>query len=91
MRLMGESDTAAIEELEVENSSRNLHIVKFGIIKKKKSENQEKTTRHHSVIIFTHSATEVNECMEKGIIKGRFYSNIEKYASQLNGLQCYNC
>jgi len=81
-----------IEELVVENSSRNLHIVKLGVIKKKKSENQEKTTRHHSVIIFTHSATEANECMEKGIIiKGRFYSNIEKYAPQLNGLQCYNC
>ena len=38
----------AIEELKVENSSRNLNIVKLGAIKKKKSENQERqhaTTR----------------------------------------------
>jgi len=82
----------AIEELEVENSSRNLHIVKLSTIKKKNPENPGIITRHHSVIIFTYSATEANECMERGvIIKGRFYSNIEKYAPQLNITQCYNC
>ena len=81
-----------IEELEVENSSRNLHIVKLGAIKKKNPEDPDRITRHYSVIIYTHSATEANECMKKGIIiKGRFYRNIEKYAPQLNITQCYNC
>ena len=81
-----------IEELEVENASRNLHIVKLGMIKKKNLEDPERTTRHHSVIIYTHDPTEANTCMKRGvIIKGRFYSNIERYAPQLNVTQCYNC
>ena len=46
-----DDNSETIEDLEIENASRNLHIVKLGVIKKKNTENPERTTRHHSVII----------------------------------------
>ena len=46
---------------------------------------------HHSIVIFTHSVEQADECLRHGMfIKGRYYSP-EKYIPKFNITQCYKC
>jgi len=78
------------DEIEEENTSRNLQVEQV-IPLRRTQKHLNKITAHHSVIIFTHSMEEADECLRRGMfIKGRYYSP-EKYTPELNITQCYKC
>src|SRR5438552_11859680 len=61
----------AKQELEEENESRGLHISKIAPLRQSQKYLQ-KAAAHHSVVIFTQSKEEANECLKRGIIiKGK--------------------
>jgi len=78
------------QEIEEENASRNLHIEKIDPLRRTQK-HLNKVSAHHSVVIFTHSMEEADECLRRGIIiKGRYYQP-EKYTPELNITQCFKC
>ena len=78
------------DEIEEENTSRNLQVVQV-IPLRCTQKHLSKIAAHHSVIIFTHSVKEADDCLKRGMfIKGKFYSP-EKYTPELNITQCYKC
>ena len=85
-----EDHDTLIEEIEEENTSRNLQAEQV-IPLRRTQKNLNKITAHHSVVIFTHSMEAADECLKRGMfIKGRHYSP-EKYTPELNITQCYKC
>jgi len=85
-----EDDLIMRDELEQENNSRNLTVAEITLLRRSQK-HRNKVAAHHSVLIFTHSAKEADECLQRGmIIKGRFYYP-EKYTPELNITQCYKC
>jgi hypothetical protein len=78
------------DEIEEENTSRNLQVAQVTPLRRTQK-HLNKIAAHHSVVIFTHSIEEADECLKRGIlIKGSFYYP-EKYAPELNITQCYKC
>jgi hypothetical protein len=78
------------QEIEEENTSRNLHIDQINPLRRTQKY-LNKIAAHHSVVIFTNSIEEADECLRRGIIiKGRHY-NPEKYTPELNITQCFKC
>jgi cyclophilin family peptidyl-prolyl cis-trans isomerase len=78
------------QEIEDENDSRNLHIEQ--ITRLRRTEKYlDKAAAHHSLIFFTNSMEEADECIRRGIfIKGKYYKP-EKYTPQFNITQCFKC
>jgi hypothetical protein len=77
-------------DIEVENTSRNLHVEQVTPLRRSQK-HLNKVAAHHSVVIFTHSMEEADECLKRGIsIKGNFYYP-EKYTPELNVTQCFKC
>jgi hypothetical protein len=85
-----EDEVILRDEIEEENTSRNLQVVQVSPLRRTQK-HLNKVAAHHSVVIFTHSASEADECIKRGMsIKGRFYYP-EKYTPELNITQCYKC
>src|SRR5436190_1710585 len=83
-----EDEVILRDEIEEENISRNLQVVQVTPLRRTQKY-LNKIAAHHSVVIFTHSAEEADECIKRGMfIKGRFYYP-EKYTPELNITQ-YN-
>jgi len=55
-----------VEQLENENERSNLHIAQIVPLRCGRKRNQ--TSIHHSIVIFTHSAKEADECINLGVI-----------------------
>jgi len=84
-----ENDTSE-HEIEEENASRNLHVEKITPLRRSQK-HLNRIAAHHSIVIFTNSAEEADECIRQGMfIKRRFYSP-EKYTPQHNITQCFKC
>jgi len=82
-----EDEVILRDEIEEENISRNLQVTPL----RRTQKYLDKIAAHHSVVIFTHSAEEADECLKRGMsIKGRFYYS-EKYTPEFNITQCYKC
>jgi hypothetical protein len=78
------------DEIEEENTSRGLAVAQV-VPLRRTQKHLNKVAAHHSVIIFTHSVVEADECLRRGMfIKGSFYRP-EKYTPELNITQCYKC
>jgi hypothetical protein len=78
-----------IQQLEEENQHTDLHIVE--ILPLRRRPNRDEASLYQSIIIFTHSPHEADDCINKGIIvKGRHY-DAERYTPQLNITQCFKC
>ena len=85
-----EDETILKDEIEEENTSRNLQVAQV-IPLRRSQKHLNKIAAHHSIVIFTHSIEEADECLKCGMsIKGRFYYP-EKYTPELNITQCYKC
>jgi len=77
-------------EIEEENSSRNLHIQDIAPLRRTQK-HLNKIAAHHSIVIFTHSIEEADNCLKNGMfIKGKYYQT-EKYTPELNVTQCFKC
>jgi len=78
-----------VEQLEDENTRSNLRVAQIVPLRRRPKRNQ--TSIHHSIVIFTYSAKEADECINLGvIINGEQYS-AQRYTPQLNITQCYKC
>lgn len=76
-----------IQTLQEENERWDLNIVQILPLRRRPNE----AAKHHSIVIFTDSPQEADDCIEKGIIvNGRFHK-AEWYNPQLNITQCYKC
>jgi len=85
-----EDEVILRDEIEEENTSRNLAVAQV-IPLRCTQKHLNKIAAHHSVVIFTHSVEEADECLKHGMfIKGSFYRP-EKYTPELNITQCYKC
>jgi hypothetical protein len=85
-----EDEVVLRDEIEEENTSRNLQVAQV-IPLRRTQKHLNKIAAHHSVVIFTHSMKEADECLKRGMsIKGRFYYP-EKYTPEFNITQCYKC
>ena len=77
-------------EIKEDNESRNLSVVQV-LPLRRTQKHLNRPTAHHSLVIFTHSKQEADNCIKRGIaLKGRFYT-AEKYTPELNIAQCFNC
>jgi len=77
------------DDIEEENMSRNLGVAQV-IPLRRTQKHLNKIAAHHSIVIFTHSIDEANECIKRGMsIQGRYYYP-EKYTLD-NITQCYKC
>jgi len=76
-----------IQALEEENERCELHIAQISPLRRRPNE----TSKHHSIVIFTHNPHEADDCIEKGIIVNGRYHKAERYNPQLNITQCYKC
>jgi len=78
------------DELEEENTSRNLQAEQVFPLRRTKKQ-LEKPTAHHSIVILTTRIRAADDCLKRGMfIKGRYYLP-EKYTPDLNIKQCYKC
>lgn len=78
------------DELEEENTSRNLQAEQVFPLRRTKKQ-LEKPTAHHSIVILTTRIQAADDCLKRGMfIKGRYYLP-EKYTPDLNIKQCYKC
>jgi hypothetical protein len=86
-----EDEVIIRDEIEEENTSRNLvGVIEVNPLKRTQKE-LDKISAHHSIVISTHNIDGANECLKRGMfIKGRYYSP-EKYTPELNLIQCYKC
>ena len=85
-----EDEVILRDEIEEENTSRKLQVAQV-IPLRRTRKHLNKTAAHHSVVIFTNSVEEADECLKRGMsIKGRFYYP-EKYTPEHNITQCYKC
>ena len=80
-----DANKSTIECLERENT---VSIVKIAPLRRKDS---KKTAAHHSIVVFTTDPHAADRCIRHGFYINYLLYPAEKYAPQLQIIQCYKC